>query len=199
MKILKEFKWNMILAALIYIALGVVLLVWPDFTSRAICTVLGGLLLVYGLFQVIGFFAKGSDGWSWAVVDLLVGLCALGLGVFALLSPEAVLSVLPIALGAVVIVDSCVSLKRALQLRELGMEKWWVVCVLAIITALFGLLVVFNPFATLTVLVRVIGAVLIYEGISDIVTVRHVAVYVARAKEALEAVEGTVKEEKDVP
>ncbi len=199
MKLLKEFKWNMILAALIYIALGVVLLMWPDFTSRAICTVLGGMLLVYGVFQVIGFFTKGTDGWSWAVVDLLVGLCALGLGVFALLNPEAVLSVLPIALGAVVVVDSCVSLKRALQLRELGMEKWWIICLLAVITALFGLLVVFNPFASLTVLVRIIGAVLIYEGVSDIVTVCHVGRYVVRAKEAMEAVEGTVTEEKDVP
>lgn len=195
--VLRHIKWSMILAALAYVVLGAVLLAWPDATSVALCTLLGAVLVGYGVFQVVSFFWKGDGSWSWAVIDLLVGICALALGVFALMRPQAVLSVFPIALGAVVIVDSCVSLKRALQLRELGMTRWWVVCLLAVATALFGIVVVFRPFASLTVLVRIIGGVLVYEGLADLVTVIHVARYTKLALEAESAVPGEVIREED--
>ena len=161
---LKSLKWNLILAALAYVALGVVLLVWPDTTGSVLCTLLGSLLLGYGIFQIIGFFTRGDEGWSGGAVYLLAGLCAVALGVFALSSPEKVLSILPIALGAVVVVDSCMSLKRAFQLKALGMERWWLAVLLAVVTLLFGLVVMFNPFQSALLVTRIVGGVLIYQG-----------------------------------
>ena len=102
---LKSVKWNLILAALAYVVLGVVLLAWPDTTGNVLCTLLGILLLGYGIFQIIGFFTRGDEGWGSGAVYLLAGLCAVALGVFALSSPEKVLAILPVALGAVVVVD----------------------------------------------------------------------------------------------
>lgn len=195
---LKSVKWNLVLAALAYVVLGVVLLVWPDTTGNVLCTLLGILLLGYGIFQIIGFFTRGDEGWGSGAVYLLVGLCAVALGVLALSSPEKVLSILPVALGAVVVVDSCMSLKRAFQLKELRMERWWVVALLAVVTLLFGLVVMFNPFQSAILVTRIVGGVLIYQGISDLVSVSRLSYYGKRILEELGAVEGEVTKEEDL-
>lgn len=195
---LKSVKWNLILAALAYVILGVVLLVWPDTTGNVLCTLLGILLLGYGIFQIIGFFTRGDEGWGSGAVYLLAGLCAVALGVFALSSPEKVLSILPVALGAVVVVDSCMSLKRSFQLKELGMERWWVIALLAVVTLVFGLVVMFNPFRSAMLVTRIVGGVLIYQGISDLVAVGRLSYYGKRVLEELGAVEGEVTKDEDV-
>lgn len=195
---LKSVKWNLILAALAYVVLGVVLLAWPDTTGNVLCTLLGILLLGYGIFQIIGFFTRGDEGWGSGAVYLLAGLCAVALGVFALSSPEKVLAILPVALGAVVVVDSCISLKRAFQLKELGMERWWIAALLAVVTLLFGLVVMFNPFQSALLVIRIVGGVLIYQGISDLVTITRVTYYGKRVLEELGAVEGEVTKEEDL-
>lgn len=194
---LKSVKWNLILAALAYVILGFVLLIWPDTTGNVLCILLGVLLLGYGIFQIIGFFTRGDEGWGSGAVYLLVGLCAVALGVLALSSPEKVLSILPVALGAVVVVDSCMSLKRAFQLKELGMERWWIIALLAVITLLFGLVVMFNPFESAMLVTRIVGGVLIYQGVSDLVSVGRLAYYGKRIMEELGAVEGEVIKEDD--
>lgn len=195
---LKSVKWNLVLAALAYVVLGVVLLIWPGTTGNVLCTLLGILLLGYGIFQIIGFFTRGDEGWGSGAVYLLAGLCAVALGVFALSSPEKVLSILPVALGAVVVVDSCMSLKRSFQLKELGMERWWVIALLAVVTLVFGLVVMFNPFRSAMLVTRIVGGVLIYQGISDLVAVGRLSYYGKRVLEELGAVEGEVTKDEDV-
>ena len=45
MKLLKQLKWNLILLAVLFIALGVVLIVWPSATMTSICYILATILV----------------------------------------------------------------------------------------------------------------------------------------------------------
>ena len=45
--------------------------------------------------------------------------------------------------------------------------KWNITMVAAVISLIFGALIVFNPFSTAMTLMRVLGAGLIYEGVVD--------------------------------
>lgn len=194
----RSMRWNLILAALAYVVLGVVLLVWPDVTGGVLCTLLGVLLIVYGAFQIISFFLRRDEGWGSGAGYLLAGLCAVAIGVIALTSPQKILAILPIVLGAVVVVDSCISLKRAFQLKELGMGAWWVVALLAVVTLLFGLVVMFNPIASAILVTRVLGGVLLFQGISDLVSVSRVSYYSKQVLDELDTVEGEVTKEEDL-
>lgn len=196
---LKSMKLDLILTALAFVALGVVLLVWPNTTGKVICTVLGIALLIYGVCQVIGFFLRGDDGWGSGVVYLLSGLCTLGLAWLMLSNDgKGVMAILPLVLGAAVVVDSCISLKRAFQLKELGMERWWIAALLAVVTLVFGLVVMFNPFESALLVIRIVGGVLVYQGLSDLVTITRLSYYGKRVLEELGAVEGEVTKEEDV-
>lgn len=195
---LKSKKLDLIFTALIFIVLGIVLLVWPDTTGKIVCTVMGICLLIYGVCEIIGFFVHGDEGWGSGAVYLLSGLCTLGLAWLMLSnSGKGVMSILPLVLGAAVVVDSCMSLKRAFRLKELGMGRWWIAALLAVVTLVFGLVVMFNPFQSALVVIRVVGGVLIYQGVSDLVTVTRLSYYGKRFLEELGAVEGEVTREED--
>ncbi|MEG1072105.1 MAG: DUF308 domain-containing protein [Oscillospiraceae bacterium] len=171
---LKNMKISFILTALIYVALGVVLLFWPDMTSTILCFTLGIALTVYGALLIIGFFAKGDSNRTFQF-ELMVGIIAAAIGLFALIRPDAVLKILPITFGVIILIDSFVNLKRTLELHQMGYEKWWVVLILALLTAALALLVIFNPFGALNTLIMVIGGILIYQGISDLWAISRIS------------------------
>ena len=43
MSLLKQLKWNLILLAVIFIALGIVLILWPGATMKTICYLLAAV------------------------------------------------------------------------------------------------------------------------------------------------------------
>ncbi|MBP3434477.1 MAG: hypothetical protein J6K50_04305, partial [Clostridia bacterium] len=62
----------------------------------------------------------------------------------------------------------------------------------------FGLVVMFNPFESALLVIRILGGVLIYQGVSDLVSVGRLSYYGKRILEELGAVEGEITKEEDV-
>ena len=55
MSLLKQLKWNLILLAVIFIALGIVLILWPGATMKTICYLLAAMLLAIGVVSLINY------------------------------------------------------------------------------------------------------------------------------------------------
>ena len=117
---MREFFHNMklsfLLAAVLYVILGLVLLIWPGVSATVFCYAFGGILLIYGMVAIVSFFLR--DSWQGSFVfELFLGIVAAALGLLFLLRPVIVASVLPVILGLFIVVDGLVNLKRALELR----------------------------------------------------------------------------------
>lgn len=162
---LKNMKISFILAALLYIALGLVLLLWPGTTTTVICYAFGTILAVHGLVTIVSFFFSRTAGFAF---ELLLGIVSGALGVLFLVQPQIIISILPIAIGLFIVVDGLVNLKRAFELRRLEYSRWGVTLALSLVSVGLGLLVLFHPYLAAEALVMVIGGVLIYEGVSDL-------------------------------
>ncbi len=162
---LKSRKLSFLLASVLYIILGLVLLIWPGTAATVICYAFGTVLAVYGLVSIIAFFISRTGGFA---LELFLGIVAAAVGVFFLLQPRVVASFLPVAVGLFVIIDGLLNLKRALELRRLEYGRWYVTLLLSLLSVVLGLVVVFQPFLAAEALVMLIGAVFIYEGLSDL-------------------------------
>ena len=175
---MREFFHNMklsfLLAAVLYIILGLILLIWPGVSATVFCYAFGGILLIYGVVTIVSFFLRDSRQGSF-VFELFLGIVAAALGLLFLLRPVIVASVLPVILGLFIVVDGLVNLKRALELRRMLYLRWTVPLVLSAVSAVLGLVIVFQPFLAAEALVMLIGAVLIYEGLSDLWTIFRVS------------------------
>lgn len=168
---MKDFFRNMkvsyLLAAILYIAFGLVLLVWPEITGSIICIVFGLILLVYGAITIISFFMHDSRQGAYRF-ELILGIVAAALGILFLVKPEFVLSVFPVILGIYIVIDAGLNLRRAFELRRMEYSRWWIALSLSLVAMALGVLILFRPLFIADFITMIIGGVLIYNGLSDL-------------------------------
>lgn len=87
-------------------------------------------MTVYGLFNIISFFVDREGGMYF---ELVIGVISTGFGIFALFSPTSIAAIINIPIGIIIIVDSIMDMKHSLTLRSLGMRKWWIPFIIAIV------------------------------------------------------------------
>lgn len=160
-------KKSFVAASLAYVILGLVLLFFPDLTTGLICAAVGLLLLAYGIVSIVSFFAGSNGGFAFQF-ELVVGVFAAILGGLFLLRPHMLLSILPIIFGLYILVDGLTNLKRGLDMRSFGYAGWTATLVMAAVSMALGGVILWNPFSTHLLLVRIIGSAFLYEGVTDL-------------------------------
>ena len=71
-------------------------------------------------------------------------------------------------LGIIILLDAIGILQRSLRLRRLDYDGWWISLILALVLALFGLILIANPFETTILFVRFLGFTLLADGCFDL-------------------------------
>ena len=118
----------------------------------------------------------------------MVGGLTAAIGIFSLISPDSIRDILSIVLGLVVIIDSLVGIKRAFTLRDLELSSWWVRLLLSVAAAILGALFMVQKELFGRALLIVIGAVLLYQGLSDLISVIQISILGKRLKKTLGAI-----------
>lgn len=165
--ILHEQKRSSVIAALITMALGFFLVLWPDRSVALMCTLLGAALLVTGIVYILGWFVRRREGGAGAFT-LIPGVVLAGIGVWLMTSSESVITLIQYVFGAVVIFHGVVDLQGSVALMRNHAAYWWLDLGLSALTLGLGVLILVNPFGTFAALVMLIGFVLIYDGLSDL-------------------------------
>lgn len=163
----KQIKFNFVVAAILYIVLGLVLLLWPDTSSSVICYAIGAVLLIYGVIGIISFLSSRNKT-AVLALQLVVSVAAAALGVLSLTQPRLILSLLPVLMGLFIIVVSLISMKRAIDMRHYLYTRWWAALLLSLAAIALGALILFHPYMTAKAVIMVTGAVFLYVGICDL-------------------------------
>lgn len=164
-----------IISSLAYIVLGFVMIFYPDKVSIALCYTLGGALTVYGLFNLITYFTTRQASFGF---EMIVGIAATAFGVFFLISPQSILGMIAAIIGILIIVDSAIDIKRAFQLKALGLKYWWISFLVSVLIIIFAIMTIIFPTFFADIIMIILGIALVYEGISGltlIATIGHFA------------------------
>lgn len=176
----REIKLSFTFASIVDLALGLVLLLMPNTSTKLLTTLVGVGVTVYGAFNILSFIMeRGSGAYT---LELLIGICAAAFGVFSLFNPTFLMSFLFIVLGLVIMVGSICGVKRALNLKAFGFERWSWAMVSACATLLLALSIVFFPGFYGNMLMRFIGAVLTVEAVSDLLSIRRLSHFAKNVK-----------------
>ena len=92
---LKRIKADIIVSALLCIALGIVLLVWPAETIDVFCKILAVGLIIMGGVDIASYFMNRSIHPFAGALGLIVLL----IGIWIFLRPESIVSLIPIVIG----------------------------------------------------------------------------------------------------
>lgn len=160
---LKGIRNSLVTTSVLYILAGAALMLFPASALKLVCSLIGIVTLIYGAIRVVVYF---KDGGSYSNrFDLFIGVVLAAAGVFLLLCPQFIVSLIPIGLGIYILVDSFSAVKKALDMKALGFEKWNISLIFALLLAAFGAVMIFNPFGTITSLVVFIGLGFVFDGV----------------------------------
>lgn len=151
------------------IAVGIMLIIFPGASGIVLCRAVGICALVFGAVRVVTGLKRRAGAES-LPTDAAIGIILLVFGVFTLLRPEFILSILPIVLGLYLLLESIGKFQRALEMRKTYNPRWWASLVFAILTAGLGVLMLFNPFGAAEVMLAFLGLSLIFDGVADLCT-----------------------------
>ena len=86
-----------------------------------------------------------------------------------LLDPEFVTALFPIIFGVVIMLNGALNIWQAVTLKK-EEKNWLSHFLLAVLTFGLGIFIFANPFQTIQVLLKAIGVILMFDGISNIWT-----------------------------
>lgn len=166
--IIQDMKQNYFVNAVIMVILGLVLVIWPDILGVMLCYLLGGALIVMGVIQLISFL-RGERLGFYSKFSMLMGIVLVLLGIWICTQPHVVLSIIPVVVGIIVLIHGLMDIQYTLDIRRTGNTKWWIALIVAILTLIVGLLLVFNPFTAYEISMILLGVSMLYDGGSDLV------------------------------
>lgn len=164
--ILRAQRRSSIAAAAVTILLGGFLVCWPDQSIGFLCMLLGAAVLITGIIYALGWLARRKEGLP--AFFLLPGVVLCALGLWLMTSPASVVLLIQYIFGAILIFHGAVDLQGAAALTRQRWGRWWLDLLLALLTLALGAMILFNPFGTFAALIMLIGASLIFDGLSDL-------------------------------
>ena len=159
-----------ILTSIIITLLGVVLFMWPGGTLTAICKIIGVSLLIVAFISARAYMNGRETGGLIAGFWIPLAVAAGIGGIVLLVKPELIVSILPMACGVAIMINGIVNLSQAVSLKKNGFRRWSIHMIFGIVTIILGVVLFTNPFETMTLWVKILGVILIYDGVSNIVT-----------------------------
>ncbi len=161
-------KLSAVISAIVMLAAGVLLFLFPGESLVIAARVLGGAVLLYGVVGVISYLLAESADRSYLklVFYILIGL----VGAAILITPGFIIDIFPILVGILIVISGIDTIVTCFAVKRAG-GSMGLLLVLGLITLALGALIIANPFKVQATLVRIIGAVLVYGGVVDIIEV----------------------------
>ena len=104
----KRVKADAIMSAVLCIALGVVLIVWPGETINIVCKVLAAGLIILGGVELFSYITN-RNGYMFTGI---LGLIVLIVGVWIFLKPSSIVSLVAIVIGVILAVHGVQDVKQ---------------------------------------------------------------------------------------
>lgn len=160
-------KVGYLVSAAALVALGCLLLFFPQTSMHTFVTLLGILTAVFGAVKLVGYFSKDLYRLAFEQ-DLHGGILLLLLGGMLLLRPETGVVFFCVVFGILILLDGILKLQIAQEARRFGIPTWWLLTAEGALTAILGALLILRPFDSAAALTILFGLSLLCEGLLNL-------------------------------
>lgn len=176
---LKKIKWDSILVSIFTVLIGVLCVAMPTESGNVLCIIFGCSLIVMGVVYLAKYFA-----FEILIAEhlLILSIIMIISGVFCLIYPGAVKSVLTILFGLYIVIDSLSSLSDSMFCARSHIAGWIFLVIISVLTLGLGIAVMFSSFETVIIFA---GISLIIEGIKRFVITLTFSKKIKQAKKQL--------------
>ena len=161
---LKIARNGYIVMAVIFCALGIFLMANPEGAMKTICVLAGALFIADGIIKIIGYFSR--DFYCLAFqFDLGFGILMIAMGVLILVRREAIFKLVFVVFGLLILADALLRIQMSVEAKKFGLNLWWAILIVAVVTGVFGMLLLIDPAGGARLTVIFTGIAFLLEGI----------------------------------
>ncbi len=153
------------------IIIGILLLINPVGFTSGIIVVLGIVLAVWGISCLISYFNDLPE-YAAKQNQMSKGLFLVCIGAFCIFKSSWFIATFPLLTaiyGILTLVTGFSKIQRAVDMLRLKLKYWFVALIGALLTVVFSVLILVNPFTSTAVLWTFIGITLLIEAIADLI------------------------------
>lgn len=174
MKELKGIKWEAVFTEILVILLGIILLFNPAATTRTICYIIGMIIMAVGVVKLMSYFLMNFEK-NWQRNGFVTGIILIIIGIFFMINVKIIMSIIPFIMGIFVILSGLRKLQTVFELRRIKSDKWLGMLIIAVINTALGILLLSNLIHAAKLMIRIVGACMIYSGVTDLVNVIYMS------------------------
>lgn len=162
-KFLNLVRSNNMVQAVLCIAFGLFLMIYPSITVQGIILLFGVALAVMGAAGLVSYFRQRSVRYRDSGT-LMSAVFYVIIALIAFIFPKVIAGFFSVVL----ILLAIVNVVRAFGLRAFGSSIWIAVLATAVLVGIGGVLIVVNPWGASMTFVLVLGATFIVNGAVDL-------------------------------
>ena len=133
--LLKMVKKHILITSIAGIVLGLVLVCVPGVISDALCYVLAGACMLYGIFSLVSYFRQRIE--SQSGFEFVFGVIAIVAGIFVCVNVAFIKGIISWILSIAVIIVGTFRLQQAIDLARMHDRFQWAAFVMAGITLVY--------------------------------------------------------------
>lgn len=169
MEALRKFKASSYAVSIIYIIAGLIMLLNPGFISDAVNYVIGILVIIYGVIYSITLYQK-REVEMYGKFDFLAGIICISFGLFLILNPDTLGSLIPFCAGVIILMDAIRFIINSIRLKKLDYRSWIINLIVGLIFLAFAIVIIVKAKEISLLLIRFIGGFLIVDALLDFFT-----------------------------
>lgn len=151
---------------LLDVLVGFLLVTKPDLVTKVCAVLFGSLLVVHGLFDFIRYIYDGLNSRIFAMM-LVTSISSVILGVFMILTHQAVLEIVGIVFGIWLLVNGLLRFYYSFRLMQIKDEIYPLTMFISVLILLMGILVIFNPFSSFMLVTKLCGYFMMASSLLD--------------------------------
>ena len=153
-----------LVSAALLVILGAVLCWHPVLSTRWLCGMLGGGMMLFGVVKMLGYFSKDLYNLAFQH-DLAFGILLLAVGAVLVFGSGTGLRPVAAAVGVAILADGLMKIQTALDARTFGLGLWWLILSAAIAAGTAAVLLLAGLTPVRGAVERRMGAALICDGV----------------------------------
>lgn len=185
---LKSIKLDITFSAILSVAIGAMLVFWPGTIVTVLARIIAVILMVSGITLLIPKIFEPVKSYLSMVVAIMIAM----IGLWMFFSPQLVASIIPIAIGVLMVVHGVQDLALAVEGKRKNANNWWSIPLMAIVNIVLGVLCICNAFGLVKIGLILIGLMLIFDGVTDMFIVHKVN------RASKDVVDSNITKEEDV-
>ena len=184
--LMKKYLKSSVITSTILIILGFLLIFQSETTIMMISYIIGGVLIAIGALALIRYVRNGERPLLRNELDIVYGIVTVIFGIIIIKNYQAIASIIPAVIGIAIIISSAGKLNYAFQLKSEEKSLWKTTMVISIISTIFGVVLLFNPFQAALGIMKIIGIFIIIYAVLDLLSTIAIKSSVTKIHKAVE-------------